>query len=92
LKPREQQASLWRIDSRKRLFDVTLGDRRQQARFGSVVPQAVRLITEIQARSFHGFVHRTVLTAGVGSDNAEHIRGEARERCCVVSFFFAARR
>ena len=55
----QQQTSLRRVDSGQRLFDTPLGDRRQQARFGSVVPQSVTLIAEIQARSFHGFAHRT---------------------------------
>ena len=80
----QQQTPLRRVHTRKRLFDIPLRDRRQQARFGRVIPQSVCLIAEIQARSFHTFGHRDRLTEGVGSDNAEHTHEEASGRCCVV--------
>ena len=55
----QQQAALRRVDTAQRLFDPAFGDRSQQARFGSVVPQAVTLVAEIQAASFHAFTHRS---------------------------------
>ena len=55
----QQQAALRRIDTCQRLFDPTLGNRSQQARFGSVVPQSVTLVAEIQAAAFHGLAHRS---------------------------------
>ncbi len=83
----QQQATLRRVHTTERLFDITLGDGRQQARFGRIIPQSVCLIAEIQARSFHTFAHCDVLTEGVGSDNAEHTHDEASGPCCVVSYF-----
>jgi hypothetical protein len=62
----QQQTPLRRINTGKRFLDATLGDRRQQARFGSAVPQAETLITQVQAASLHRFTHRQALRAGVG--------------------------
>ena len=42
----------------QRLFDPPFADRSQQARFGSVVPQSVTLVAEVQAAAFHAFAHR----------------------------------
>jgi len=83
----QQQTPLRRVHSQERLFDIPLGDGRQQARFGRVVPQSVPLIAEIQARSFHRLAHRTGFMEGVGSDNAEHTRDETSGPCCVVLYF-----
>jgi hypothetical protein len=53
----EQDTFPRRVHALQRLLDAAIGDRRPEARFGSVVPHAVALIAEIQSRSFHTFTH-----------------------------------
>jgi len=88
----QQPASLRHVDALQRLLDATLDDRRQQARFGSVIPQPIALINGDPS----SFVPRFGSLGGPSrrvlmQENAEHIRGGAAGRCCVVSLFFAAR-
>ncbi len=83
----QQQAAFGRVHAFQRLFDAPLGDRRQQARFASVVPQAMPLIPQVQARQFHDFAHRTLPTAGVRSQNRERNRSCCRAPmlCCLIA-------
>ena len=53
----QEETALRRTDAAQRFFDPTLGDRSQQARFGSAVAQATTLVAEIQAAAFHRFAH-----------------------------------
>jgi len=41
----EEHAPFWPVDTRERLFDPSLGDRSQQARFGSVMAYSATLVT-----------------------------------------------
>jgi hypothetical protein len=88
----EQETPLGGIHAFERLFDAPLGDRRQKARFPSVVPHAVALIAEVEGRQFHVFAHATRPTAGVDAENAERTRFVSGEPCCVVSLFSVTRR
>ena len=62
----EQDTFLRGVHAFQRFLDATLGDRRPEAHFGSVVPHAVALIAEIQSRSFHTFTHAIPPKVDVG--------------------------
>ena len=44
----QKESVLRRVDAFQRFFDAALGDRRQQARFASVVPQPIALVPQVQ--------------------------------------------
>ena len=46
----EERPGLGRVHAFQRFFDAALGDRRQQARFAGVVPQAIPLVPQVQSR------------------------------------------
>lgn len=54
----------------QRSLDPTLADGGQQARFPSVVPQAIALITQVQTRPFHHFAHGIAPHGGCSCRNA----------------------
>src|SRR5262249_42873001 len=81
----EQEPVFRRVYAFERFFNAALCDGRHQARFASVVAQAIALIAQVQTRQFHVFAHPSPPTAGARAENAERIQCECAWRCCVVS-------
>lgn len=55
----EQEPACGRVHALQWLFDAPLGNRRQEARFPSAIPQPMSFIPQVQARPFHDLAHLT---------------------------------